>query len=170
MNAAESVEDYVKRLRSLAQGADSLRTLRSTAGEIALLTRDINQERLVTPPGPRKWSISQIVAHLADSEIVTGFRLRQILSSPDGILITAYDQDAWAVVWHYDKIPLRESLDLFSGLRGSNLRLWEGLCSEQLRKFGSHAERGRESVQDLLTLITGHDINHLAQIRAIVSS
>lgn len=166
----ESVADYVSRMRGLARGTDSLQILRSTTEEIASLVRDVNHERLVTRPAPHKWSISEIVAHLADAEMVTGFRLRQVISSSNGIPIPAYDQDAWAAVCNYARIPLHESLALFTALRLSNLRLWEHLSPAQLNMFGIHAERGRESAQDLLTLITGHDINHLAQIRKIVST
>ena len=163
------IRSYVKRLRALLADTPPLEVLGTTVGTIEDLTRGLENSRVTHRPLPGKWSISEIVAHLSDSETASRFRFRQILTLPDGWAIPAYDQDAWAEVSGNSEIPLADSLELFSALRRSNLRLWQSLTPAQLAKFGQHQERGRESVENLLVLVAGHDVNHLNQIRRIVS-
>jgi hypothetical protein len=107
------------------------------------------------------------VAHLAEDELVGAYRIRLILSEPD-IAIQAFDQDAWAVIGRYAQIEPQVSLTLFRSLRAANLALWYVLTPEEWDRAGIHAERGRESVRDIATYYAGHDLNHFAQIEAIL--
>jgi hypothetical protein len=107
------------------------------------------------------------VAHLADDELVGAYRIRLILSVLD-IAIQAFDQDAWAVIGRYAQIEPQVSLALFRSLRVANLTLWCALTPEEWDRAGIHAERGRESVRDIATYYAGHDLNHFAQIEAIL--
>ena len=169
MTTPDEITTYVNRLRTLVASTPSLEVLESTVSTLQRLTHGLSAARLTKPPAPDKWSIAGIVAHLGDSETATRFRFRQILSQPDGSAIPSYDQNAWAELCRNDQIPFEDSIKLFTALRDSNLRLWKSLTDAQLSKFGYHEERGRESVQDLLVLVAGHDINHLNQIRAIAA-
>jgi len=108
------------------------------------------------------------MAHLADAELVVGWRLRSILSAP-GAPIAAYDQDAWASHGQYAKRDPRKSLERFRILREANLELIKSLSPEQRKQFGLHSERGEESIERLTMLIAGHDINHLEQIQRILA-
>jgi DinB superfamily len=112
--------------------------------------------------------VSEIIAHLADAEIVGGFRLRFILGSP-GAPIVAYDQDKWATSGHYDKRDPRKSMELFCVLREWNLALLKSLKPEQWKHYGMHSERGRESIEHIVRMFAGHDINHLQQIAGILA-
>jgi DinB superfamily len=115
---------------------------------------------------PGKWSMIEVAQHLADSEIVVGFRLRMILAH-DRPEITAYDQDLWAERLRYREAELAEVLEQLEALRGANLRLARGLTREELDRVGVHAERGAESVGYLLRLVAGHDLVHLDQLARI---
>jgi hypothetical protein len=112
--------------------------------------------------------VAQIVAHLADSEIVFAYRLRMILAAP-GSPIQAYDQDAWSRVQHAETSDAHLSVALFSAIRESTVRLLRGLNAEELERYGIHAERGKETVRHLLALYAGHDRNHLAQIERLLT-
>jgi hypothetical protein len=112
--------------------------------------------------------VAQIVAHLADSEIVFAYRVRMILSSP-GTAIQAYDQDAWSRTQHAETGDAQRSLALFTAIRESMLPLLRGLSDEELDRYGVHAERGKETLRHLRMLYAGHDRNHLAQIDRLLT-
>ena len=159
----ETFQQYTARMLSLSAGADPFEVLAATPRTIAtwIAGRDANDLR--RPPSPGKWSVAQIVAHLADAEIVFAYRVRMILSS-SGTPIQAFDQDAWSRVQHAEASDPQRSLALFTAIRDSMLPLLRGLNDDELERYGMHAERGRESVRHLLSLYAGHDRNHLAQI------
>src|SRR6185295_3472698 len=106
--------------------------------------------------------------HLADGEIVGGFRMRFILGAP-GAAIVAYDQDKWVTSGHYDRRDPRKSLEQFRVLRDANLALLESLEPEQWQHCGIHSERGQESIELIVRMFAGHDLNHLQQIEKILA-
>ena len=119
-------------------------------------------------PSPEKWSIRQILAHLAEVEMVVGWRLRQALTKSGGP-VAAFDQDDWARVGRYGKRDPAQSLALFRAARACNLSLLRGLSKAEWECYHLHEERGKETVARTVMLIAGHDLNHLAQIQRIRS-
>jgi hypothetical protein len=108
----------------------------------------------------------EVVQHLADSELVGGFRLRLVLAQ-DRPPLTGYDQDLWADRLRYRDVDVRDALEQFTVLRKANLRLWEGLRAEDLPRVGLHSERGEESLEHLRRLYAAHDLLHLRQLDRI---
>jgi hypothetical protein len=119
-------------------------------------------------PGPEKWSVSEILAHLADAEIVGSFRMRMILGAP-GTPIAAFDQDSWVTSGHYEKRNVRKSLEQFRALRETNLALLKTLTPEQWKHHGVHSERGVETIEHIVRMFAGHDINHTKQVERILA-
>jgi hypothetical protein len=105
--------------------------------------------------------------HLSDTEIVAGFRIRMILGAP-GTPLAAFDQDVWVNSGNYARRDLRTALDQFTALRAGNLALYRTLRPDQWKHAGMHAERGPESVEFILAMMAGHDLNHVAQIERIL--
>src|SRR5262250_158682 len=118
----ETPQQYTQRILSHSQGKDPLRLQQAAPKKLATLIKGKQKKQLSRRPGPGKWSVAEIMAHLADSEIAISWRLRQILSS-NGIPIQAYDQDAWATTLDYAHRDPRESLELYRVLREANLAL-----------------------------------------------
>ncbi len=165
----ETFAQYTARMLSLAAGAEPLDILSSTAATIGRLITGRSTAELQRQPSPGRWSIAQIVSHLADSEIVFAFRVRQILAAPGGP-IQAFDQDAWVDSQHAASSDAFASLSLFAALRVANLALLRGLTDEERRRVGVHAERGDESLAHMMPLYAGHDRNHLAQVERILAA
>lgn len=140
----------------------------ATAETLLHLIKGLSTLELRRRSAPEKWSVNDIIAHLADGEIVGAFRMRFILGSP-GSPVVAYDQDQWVTSGHYDKREPQKSVELFRVLREANLALLESLEPAQWKHYGMHAERGQESIEDMVRLFAGHDINHLQQIAKIVA-
>jgi DinB superfamily len=164
----ETAQQYTQRILSYIEGKDSLTVQAATAERLDRLIKGVSASELRKPPAPEKWSVSEIVAHLADGEIVGAFRMRFILGSP-GSPVVAYDQDEWVTSGHYDKRDPQKSVELFRVLREANLALLKSLTSEQWKQYGMHSERGQESIEHIVRMFAGHDMNHLMQIEEILA-
>lgn len=164
--ALEHARAYVAAILDLLGDRDPLSVLRSTAASLDGVVTTTTPEVLARPEAPGKWSMGQVLAHLADSDLVWGWRLRLILAQ-DRPPLTGYDQDRWATRLGYADIAPRESVEQFSVLRRSNLRLLERASPDDLRRVGVHVERGEESLEHQLRLYAGHDLLHLNQLERI---
>ena len=94
------------------------------------------------------------------------WRIRQILGA-DGTPIQAYDQNVWAQTFRYEDRDPRESLRLFRVLRENNLLLLKSVPRKLWENHGMHAERGKETIAQIVRMFAGHDLNHLQQIEKI---
>ncbi|HEX6316876.1 MAG TPA: DinB family protein [Gemmatimonadaceae bacterium] len=164
--ALEHARAYVSAILDLLGDQDPLTVLRETPNQLARVVQTTPRHVLSRPEAPGKWSMGQVLAHLADSDLVWGWRLRLILSQ-DRPSLTGYDQDAWADRLAYADIDPKDSVEMFSVLRRSNLRLVERASPEDLQRLGVHVERGEESLAHHLKLYAGHDILHLNQLERI---
>jgi hypothetical protein len=164
----ETPEEYTKRILRNLNGKEPLTILAATPARLAELTRERPASELARNPAPGKWSVTEILAHLADVEMVIGYRIRMILSKP-GIAIQAFDQDGWARLAPYISIPATQSLERQRVRRESNLTLLKALRPEQWEQYGMHAERGKETVSRVVEMMAGHDINHVRQIEKILT-
>src|SRR5215831_9612081 len=115
---------------------------------------------------PGKWSVRQIIAHLADAEIVGAHRFRQVLAEDNPTLI-AYDQDAWARNLDYARRKPKQSLDTFRRTRAENYELLKALPPETFDRFGTHSRDGRRTLRDLVEAYAGHDESHARQLQAL---
>src|SRR5579863_2674607 len=88
----------------------------ATASRLEQLLGQMGPERADKSPAPGKWSIRQIVAHLADCELVFAHRMRQVLAEENPTLV-AFDQEAWARNLDYARRKPKQSLDTFRRLR-----------------------------------------------------
>jgi len=159
--------EYLARIRQSVQAKDPLALQKETAGILSALISAASEQLLQTRPRHDKWSVAEILAHLAEDEIATAWRYRQMVEH-SGIELAGFDQDLWARLGSYGSRPPRESLELFRLLREANLQFLRQLAPEQWECFGIHAERGRITVRDLATHMAGHDANHLDQIRKLL--
>ena len=164
----ETPQQFTQRILSYVEGKQPLAVQAATARKLDHLIKGVSTARLRQRPAPEKWSVNEIIAHLADAEIVGGFRLRFILGSP-GAPIVPYDQDKWVTSGHYDQRDPRKSVEQFSVLRQWNLALLKSLTPEQWKHYGMHSERGRESIEHMVRMFAGHDLNHLQQIGEILA-
>jgi hypothetical protein len=163
----ETVQEYTKRLLSYGEGKDPLRLQQAAPKKLAALIRGKTRKQLSRRPAPDTWSIAEILAHLADAELATSWRLRQVLSN-NAIPIQAYDQDLWARTFNYGRRDPRQSLNNFRALREANLALLKSVPRKLWDNYGVHQERGNESVSHVMRMVAGHDLNHLWQVEAIL--
>jgi hypothetical protein len=157
---------YVAALLGLIGNDDPVRILGQTPAVLEQFLAPLPSEIVTRPEAPGKWSIREVVQHLADSELVGGFRLRMVLSH-DRPAIMGYDQDLWADRLRYSEADVRDAMEQFTVLRRANLRLWERLSPTDLTRVAVHSERGEESIDHMRRLYAAHDLLHLRQLERI---
>lgn len=163
----ETAQQYIQRILGHVAGKNPLKVQTETPKRLAALIKNASTAKLRRRPAPEKWSVTEILAHLGDAEIVTAWRIRSILGAP-GTAIQAYDQNAWVAAGRYNERNPRECLEVFRAVREANLGVLKRLKPEQWKHHGMHAERGEETIERILHMMAGHDINHLRQIEAIL--
>lgn len=147
-------------------GRDARQTISETPDQLTELVRKLGPNGMQRASAPGKWTIAEILCHLADTEIAFAFRLRQALAEPHHT-IQPFDQDAWAR--NYSQLDGRAALETFSALRRWNTAFIEATPQESYSKPVTHPERGTMSFQTLVETMAGHDINHLRQLEALAS-
>jgi hypothetical protein len=163
----ETVQEYTKRLLTYGEGKDPLRSQQAAPKKLASLLKGKTAKQLMRRPAPDKWSVAEIVAHLADAELTISWRIRQVLTN-NAIPIQAYDQDLWAKTFDYARRDPRQSLANFRALREANLALLKSVPRKLWDNYGIHQERGNESVSHVVRMVAGHDLNHLQQVQQIL--
>ncbi len=172
-SAVRSIDEaaaYTTAILGLLGPRDPMEVLPGTPDKVRDAVAGLSEQQLSQREAPGKWSIRHVVRHLADGDLVWGYRMRMVLAQ-DRPTITGYDQDQLADGLHYDVADVPQALDEFALLRRGNLRLISAASEADLQRVGVHSERGEESVAHMLKMYAGHDLLHLAQlerIRAVV--
>jgi hypothetical protein len=164
--SAEEATAYTTAVLNLLGGRNPIEVLQATASALERIRDGLSTEQVTQPERPGKWSIRHVLQHLADSELVWGYRLRMVLTH-DRPQLTGYDQDLWAERLRYDQADADQALQDFGVLRRRNLQLLKRATGEDLRRVGLHSERGEESVEHMIRLYAGHDLLHLQQLARI---
>jgi len=173
-SAARSIDEaaaYTAAILGLLGSRDPMDVLPRTPDAVREAVAGLSEQQLSQREAAGKWSIRHVVRHLADGDLVWGYRMRMVLAQ-DRPTITGYDQDQWADRLHYGVADVPQALDEFALLRRGNLRLISAASAADLQRVGVHSERGEESVAHMLKMYAGHDLLHLAQlerIRAVVT-
>jgi hypothetical protein len=165
-DARKNAEGYIDHLLTLLGDRDPWGVQGELLDHLEQSTRGMDDAALGTPEKPGKWSVLQVIQHLADTELIQGYRMRSILAQP-GCKILGIDQDAWASECLYDRVELPVALEQLRAMRAANLGLLRRLDDEQWERSGVHAERGGESVRRIFLLVAAHDILHRNQIERI---
>lgn len=163
----ETAQQYTQRLLGYVEGLDAIKVQKGTPAKVQKLIRGLSSKELKWKPEPAKWSIAEIVAHLADDEIVGSWRMRCMIAA-NGTALQGFDQDAWASALQYNQRDAKQSLELLRVLRESNLAMLKALPPESWENYGMHSERGKETIRHVTRMFAGHDINHILQIERIV--
>jgi len=167
--APAAAQDYTKALLDVLGERDPLAVMVELVPWVEQRVRALDDAALRRPEKPGKWSVLEVVQHLADTELVYGYRVRMILTQ-DTPPIPGYDQDVWARAFRYRELPVAETLAQLAALRPANLRLYRSLDAAQRRRAGLHSERGPESLEHTMRMIAAHDLVHRRQIDRIIAA
>ena len=157
-------ELYRQELLAALGGDDPVDVLRATLDEVPRLVATTSAEQLTRSPAAGEWSPREVLNHLADTDLVSGTRLRMIVTQ-DRPSLVGYDQEAWTARFGALDPDPHETIDRWRALRRANLRLCASLSPAEWQRVGVHSERGEESARLIVELMAGHDRVHLDQFR-----
>ncbi len=165
--AAADAAAYIRAILDLLGERDALEVLGELPGAVRAMTAGLDAETAARPEAPGKWSVLEVVRHLADSEIVFSWRLRLPIAQ-DQPPLTGFDQEAWSVRLAGAYPTLASALGVLEVLRAANLALLGSLQPLDWERVGVHVERGPETVRHMAKLYAGHDLVHRNQIARIL--
>ncbi|NIR52052.1 DUF664 domain-containing protein [candidate division KSB1 bacterium] len=143
-----------------------LRAFDLGATHLPQVLKELTEQDLKARPRTGKWSIQEIVLHVADSEIMGAGRIRQAYTQP-GSTFATYDQDIWADIFDYrnqDGSAIQNALKLFEYLRRTSSAIFRRARRGDWQKNGIHAEYGSLTLRQLLELYADHSERHIERI------
>ncbi len=158
---------YVTETLALLGDQDPLTILTETPAWIAAHIDGLSDTALRTPEAPGKWSLTQVIAHMADAEIAFGWRARIVLTQ-DSPPMQGFDEGLWVTRFDYAGADPSEALRAFTAQRQWNLRVWRSATAADMKRLGVHALRGPEPFERLQQMTAGHDLRHRRQIDRIL--
>ena len=158
---------YVDETLALLGDRDPIASMQEMPGWLTAHLDDLPEEALYVPEAPGKWSIAQVLAHLADAELAFGWRARIVLTQ-DRPPMQGYDENRWAERFRYEEADAAAAFHAWGMQRAWNLRIWETITPEEYARVGVHSERGEESLDRIIRMIAGHDLRHQRQITRII--
>ncbi len=111
-----STSAYVQETIALLGTQDPLAVLAATPDWILGRVRDLDDELLQRPEGPGQWSLVQVLAHLTDTEIAFGWRMRITLTQ-DRAPLHGFDEGAWVTRFAYADADAMGAFQAFAALR-----------------------------------------------------
>jgi uncharacterized damage-inducible protein DinB len=142
---------------------EPVEVIASTPEKLERLLGRLSAEQIKSPPAPGKWSVREIMAHLADCELAFGFRLRQGAAGVE--MIQPFDQDDWAR--NYGAYDFAAATKTYRALRAWNLAFIRSLTDDQKQIQVTHPERGTMAVWTIVETMAGHDLHHLASLEKL---
>jgi len=146
--------------------ADTLERFRRGPELLAVMLTGVHGDEIDFAAAPGKWSIRQLMAHLADTELVAAHRMRQVIAE-DQPKLMAFNQEAWAQNLDYARRTPKQSLETLRRLRAENYELLKALPESAFERAGMHSERGPVSLAQMLATFSDHVEGHARQMQAI---
>ena len=157
------MSNYVEKILALLADNDPVKMLEASPAKLEACLYTLSEENLQRSYAAGKWTASEIFAHLADVELIFGLRVRQVVADVPEIQIV--DESIWAK--KYARLDASLAVEAFRALRVWNLAFLTTLDLQDWLKEVYHPERGTESLDLMIRLWAGHDLNHLSQLEQI---
>lgn len=133
---------------------------------LQLATEGLSVEELRWKPGPDKWSVTEVLTHVTDHQIVVAFRLREILSGSD-VRLPAFSQDPWVSNQHANEANVSDILEAFRALLVYHAQLLLRLPDADWDKSAVNFKGETVTVQSVVRGFANHVRHHLGQIDRI---
>ncbi len=137
--------------------------LEATPTVLDQLLRWQNEETFDKQPDPERFSLREVICHLADWEGVWLERMRR-MASENNPELPSYDEGQWAIDHNYKEANAYEQIEKFVEGRQALVAFLKDLAPEQWERTGIHSQWGPISIASLATLVIGHDGYHAKQI------
>ena len=146
------------RMSTLGMLADGLE---AGPAKVRHAVRGLSAEQLRARPVAGKWSVLEVVCHLADSDQAWAHRIKRVIAEELPLLI-GYDESRFANALGYHSRELNDELEFSERTRRQLAQIVRGLAPETLTREGIHSEQGKLNLQKMLQIEIDHFEHHLA--------
>jgi hypothetical protein len=160
--AGEYADVYARYVERVPAG-DVVSTIRDQLAETLALLRGVEPSRTTTGYAPGKWSLRDVVLHMADTERVMAYRALRIARA-DTTPLASFDENAWTPMAGANARPMDSLLGELEATRRATVAMLEGLPPEAWARVGTASGKS-VTVRALAWIIAGHERHHLAVIR-----
>lgn len=160
----EEFEEYKQELLDALGHHDPIEVMREGLRDLKGIVAGASVEVLTRSPAPGEWSAHQVLQHLADTELVYGFRIRMMLTTERPPLVS-YDQEAWVNRFSPNEEDPFHTLDRVRVLQEANLKIYDSMTDADMGRTCIHSDWGEISVRLILAMLGGHSLIHLDQMR-----
>lgn len=145
-----------------------LTTLQSTRDR-TLRYFDLSLAVLSKTYAPGKWTVQELLVHLADAEMVLLERIKRVIAEPKQV-VWAFDQDRWCMALDYKNSPLSLSQALYLAARSNTIYLAERYYEPYGHQQFVHSETGIRTLRDEFDKVVWHNQNHFQQIATALNN
>jgi uncharacterized damage-inducible protein DinB len=161
--AADEAADLYHRYIARVSQTNIAEQLAEQLGELDSLVRPLEENDGLRRYAPGKWSIKELLGHLADAERIFSYRLLRI-SRGDTTPLPGFDENAYVPPGEFDSRPLRELMEDFRAVRQSTIRLVESTPASAWSRRGE-ASGKQISARALAYILVGHVTHHMGVMR-----
>lgn len=168
VRVSPALRAYIRKTDNFRAGRDPIALMKAAPAKFARAAEGLSSAKLRKRPARGKWCIQEILGHLLDTEVIYAYRYRMMFGNSGGP-IQGYDQERMVREMGYSKRrwSAKQILGHIAALRRATLFAFENLPRPYAKRYGTHSERGKETVRRTQEMIAGHDLNHLEQMKAI---
>lgn len=160
---ASECAPYYRRYTDQAPEGDVVALLEAQIAERARLLAHLSDEKALYRYAPGKWSIKEVVGHLADAERVFAYRALRFARA-DATALPGFEQDDYVRAANFDRRPLGDLLAELEFIRRASLSLFRGMTDDDLLRRGT-ASDNPFVVRAIPFIIAGHEIHHTRVLR-----
>jgi uncharacterized damage-inducible protein DinB len=141
------------------------------AEKLSLAIRGLTREDLLAPPpegsGPDvgKWTIQQVILHVADAEQVITDRMKRVIAEDNPTLL-AFDENKWVTALKYESQSAQDAADIVRLTRRQMGAVLRQLPDGAFARAGTHSQSGKKTLADLVKFAVSHMDHHLKFVHA----
>ncbi|HSK10129.1 MAG TPA: DinB family protein, partial [Vicinamibacterales bacterium] len=140
---------------------DPLEAMSDTPWRIRAIVSKMPAADLARGTAPGKWTVGQILVHLAQAELALPVRVRMALSQ-EGYVVQPFDQDRWMANEH--AVDAATAMAAYLAVRQMNLQFLSALSQADRAVTFHHPEYGVITVEWVMRQMAGHELHHLRQL------
>ena len=156
-------KEYYGRYIDRVPGDDAIEALATQVEVTDRLLRGLSEAQAMHRYAPGKWSVKELMVHVADGERVFAYRALRFARN-DRTPLPGFEESEWAPESHADRRPMGEILDEFRAVRAASLALFRSFEPEATTRFGTAVD-APTSVRALAWVIAGHELHHVNVLR-----
>lgn len=149
---------YFEGYLNLVPDGDILEVLQKEKEKTISLVKGLSDEDARFRYGSNKWSIKEVIGHIADTEIIMSYRLLRI-GRGDTTPLAGFNENDYVLAANFDEFTVQELLEYFQNTRNATISLLKTLSPNSLTRVGQ-ANQSEISARAIAHIIAGHEIHH----------